>query len=321
MDPKIELYAAICTIMDRPGAKAELWSLLANYTVTPTAAAASMPDSIRQFLAAKRADSLSEKTLKNYQLILGLFSGYLDLPPAQITTDHIRGWLTWLKVDRGLKKDSVQTYLNCLRSFFGWLHTEEKIFRNPMARIRSARIDKKHSRKPLTSEEVELCRAGLQTARERAIFETYLSTGCRLSELAGLSTQAIDWQHRSIKVHGKGDKHRIVYFSIRAKLALQAYLKASKNPDILFTNSKAPYGPAGTQAIEKVISRIGRRANLSAALVPHRLRHTFATTALNSGMDIVVIQQLLGHESLDTTQIYAELNQETVRHAYNQHVA
>ena len=220
-----------------------------------------------------------------------------------------------------MKKDSVQTYLNCLRSFFGWLMVEEKIQRNPMNRIRSARIDKKHTRQPLTQEEVERCRAVLDTPRDRAIYELYLSTGCRLSELVNIPIGSIDFQTRTLEVHGKGDKVRTVYFSVRAKLAVQAYLDHSRNNSILFTCNAAPYGPLGQQSIEKIIRGIGVRAGLSTPLHPHKLRHTFATQALNAGMDIVVIQQLLGHSNLDTTQIYAQISQEAVRHSYNKLVA
>ena len=317
MEPKVELYTAICTAMDRPDAKTAIWEILSGYTVTATAACSSLEDSVAEFLAAKRADSLSEKSIQNYRQILGLFRQWLDLPPTQITTDHIRRWLSYLKEERHMKKGSAQTYLNCLRSFFGWLQTEEKIQRNPMNRIRSARIDKKHTRQPLTREEVERCRAVLETPRERAIFELYLSTGCRLSELVNIPTSSVDFQSRTIEVCGKGDKIRTVYFSVRAKLALQSYLTHSKNKSVLLSCNSAPYGPLGNQAIEKIIKGIGARAGLSTPLHPHKLRHTFATSALNSGMDIVVIQQLLGHSNLDTTQIYAQLSREAIRHSYN----
>lgn len=321
MEPKVEMYAKICSAMDGPDAKAAVWEILSGYTVTATAACSSLEESIAEFLAAKRADSLSEKSIRNYRQILGLFRQWLDLPPSQITTDHVRRWLSYLKEERHMKKDSVQTYLNCLRSFFGWLQTEEKIQRNPMNRIRSARIDKKHTRQPLTQEEVERCRAVLETPRERAIFELYLSTGCRLSELVNIPTSSVDFQSRTIEVCGKGDKIRTVYFSVRAKLALQSYLTQSPNNSVLLSCNAVPYGPLGSQAIEKIIRGIGARAGLSVPLHPHKLRHTFATSALNAGMDIVVIQQLLGHSNLDTTQIYAQISQESVRHSYNKLVA
>lgn len=321
MDPKVELYTEICEAMERPDAKGAVWDILSGYTVHKASAYSSLEGSIREFLDAKRADSLSEKSLLNYQQILGLFRQWMDIPPAQITTDHIRRWMSYLKDERGMKKSSVQTYLNCLRSFFGWLHTEEKIKTNPTTRIRSAHIDKKHSRQPLTQEEVEMCRSVLDSPRDKAIFEMYISTGCRLSELVNVPTSAIDFQSRTVEVCGKGDKMRTVYFSVRAKLAVQAYLEHSPNKSVLFSCDCAPYGPLGKQSIEKLIRAIGRRAKLSEPLHPHKLRHTFATQALNAGMDIVVIQQLLGHSNLDTTQIYAQLSQEAVRHSYNKLVA
>ena len=316
MNSKIELYASICSVLERPEAKKEIWDILAGYTINTLAAYSSLENSIKEFLDAKRADSLSEKSILNYKQILALFQQWKDIPPSLVTTDVIRGWMSYLKEERGMKKDSVQTYLNCLRSFFGWLYSEEKIQSNPTTRIKSAHIDRKKSRKPLTQEEVELCRSVLKNGREKAIFEMYISTGCRLSELVDIKTEDIDFNARELKVCGKGDKMRTVYFSAKAKLAVQAYLAESKNKSILFSCDIAPYGPLGDQAIEKIIRAIGRRAKLSEPLYPHKLRHTFATSALNSGMDIVVIQQLLGHSNLDTTQIYAQLSQESVRHSY-----
>ena len=317
MNSKIELYASICSVLERPEAKKEIWDILAGYTINTLASYSSLENSIKEFLNAKRADSLSEKSILNYKQILALFQQWKDIPPSLITTDDIRGWMSYLKNERGMKKDSIQTYLNCLRSFFGWLYSEEKIQSNPTTKIKSAHIDRKKSRKPLTQEEVELCRSVLKNGREKAIFEMYISTGCRLSELVDIKTEDIDFNARELKVCGKGDKMRTVYFSAKAKLAVQAYLAESKNKSILFSCGIAPYGPLGDQAIEKIIRAIGRRAKLSEPLYPHKLRHTFATSALNSGMDIVVIQQLLGHSNLDTTQIYAQLSQESVRHSYN----
>ena len=142
MDPKIELYASLCSVLEHPDAKKEIWDILAGYTVNAVAAYSSLENSIKEFLDAKRADSLSEKSILNYKQILTLFQQWKDIPPSLVTTDDIRGWMSYLKEDRGMKKDSVQTYLNCLRSFFGWLYTEEKIRSNPTTRIKSAHIDK-----------------------------------------------------------------------------------------------------------------------------------------------------------------------------------
>ena len=124
MNSKIELYASICSVLERPEAKKEIWDILAGYTVNALAAYSSLENSIKEFQDAKRADSLSEKSILNYKQILALFQQWKDIPPSLITTDDIRGWMSYLKEERGMKKDSVQTYLNCLRSFFGWLYSE-----------------------------------------------------------------------------------------------------------------------------------------------------------------------------------------------------
>ena len=136
MDSKIELYASLCSVLERPEPKKEIWDILAGYTINALAAYSSLETSIKEFLDAKRADSLSEKSILNYKQILNLFQQWKDIPPSLITTDDIRGWMSYLKNDRGMKKDSVQTYLNCLRSFFGWLYSEEKfkVIRPPESR-------------------------------------------------------------------------------------------------------------------------------------------------------------------------------------------
>ncbi len=319
MDPKVALYAAICAALATPAPQSAIWDILQGYTITPTAASSSLPDSIRQFLDAKRADGLSAKTLANYALTLQLFNNYMGKPPAQITADDIRCWLTYLRTERHMAKSSVQTYLTCVRSFFSWLHAEEKIQRNPLIRIKSTHIDRKRSRQPLTQEDVERIRAAIETPKESAIFEAYLSTGCRLSELVGLPIDRIDWQSRSIKVLGKGSKERTVYFSVRAKIAMEAYLNERKDSfTALFASA---HGAMNMRTIQTIVRDLGRRAGLSCRVHPHKLRHTFATRALGAGMDIVMIQRLLGHENLDTTQIYAELAESAVRHSYEQLIA
>lgn len=321
LQPKIALFTALCSAVNSPDPQTAIWDILQGYTVTPTAASSSLPESIRQFLDGKRADGLSEITLKGYRRVLGAFAAAVPVPPDQITTDHIRSWLSCLRTGDGLKKSSIQTYLTVIRSFFNWLQAEEKISRNPMTRIRSAAVDRKQSRHPLTDEDVELVRGACETLQERAIYELLISSGCRLGEVVDVSADHINWQDRSLVVHGKGDKTRTVYFSVRAKLAMQAWLAASHNPDVLFTRSMSPYTPLTPRGIEAILSRLGERAGLAERLHPHKLRHTFASAALNAGMDITAIQQLLGHENLATTQIYAKLAPETTHRAYERYVA
>ena len=151
--------------------------------------------------------------------------------------------------------------------------------------------------------------------------EFLVSTGCRLSEVAQLHAADLDLTERTVKVTGKGDKARWVYFSVRARLMLQEYIRARKGGEGLFCSCKSPYQPLKQRAIQRIIHGSSERAGLAARVHPHLLRHTFATHAINGGMDVTVIQKLLGHEDVSTTQIYAALNDETIRHQYNKLIA
>ena len=131
----------------------------------------------------------------------------------------------------------------------------------------------------------------------------------------------LNFADRSVLVTGKGDKDRVVYFSVRARLMLQEYIKERKGGEGLFVSSKSPYEPLKPRAIQRIIHNISEKAGLAGRVHPHLLRHTFATLALNSGMDVTVIQRLLGHEDIATAQIYAAMNEEVIKHKYNKYVA
>lgn len=276
---------------------------------------------IKYYLGAKKIDGLSERTLKNYKANLESFAAKVEKSAAKITTDDIRGYIAYLDETRHLKETSLQTHINTLRAFFGWLTVEEKIKKNPMAKIKSLKLDKKGARQALTVEELERLRDACRGYREKALVEFLVSSGCRLSEVAQLRAADLNLADRSMQVTGKGDKDRVVYFSVRARLMIEEYMMQRKGGDGLFVSSKSPYEPLKPRAIQRIVHSLSERAGLEGRVHPHLLRHTFATHALNGGMDVTVIQRLLGHEDIATTQIYAELNEEGVRHQYNKYVA
>ena len=273
---------------------------------------------IKYYLGAKRIDGLSDKTLGNYRCNLEMFAARVNKSAAKVTTDDIRGYISYLDETRHLKDTSLQTHINTLRAFFGWLHTEERIKKNPMSKIKSLKLDKKGARQALTVEELERLRDACKTYREKALIEFLVSTGCRLSEVAQLRAADLNLADRSVQVTGKGDKDRVVYFSVRARLMVQEYIVQRKGGDGLFVSSKSPYEPLKPRAIQRIVRSLSERAGLEGRVHPHLLRHTFATHALNGGMDVTVIQRLLGHEDIATTQIYAELNEEGVSSIYAQ---
>lgn len=276
---------------------------------------------IWNYLGAKRIDGLSPRTLNNYKYTLEMFAEKMSKGVSKITTDDIRGYINYLSETRKLKETSLQTHINTLRAFFGWLYVEEKIKKNPMLKIHSLKIDKKSARQALSAEELERLRDACKGYREKALVEFLVSTGCRLSEVAQLNTDDLNINDRTVVVTGKGDKDRPVYFSVRARLMLQEYIKERKGGTGLFVSTKTPYLPLKQRAIQRIIHTVSERAGLAGRVHPHLLRHTFATQALNSGMDVTVIQRLLGHEDIATTQIYAAMNEDVVKHQYNKYVA
>ena len=276
---------------------------------------------ISYYLGAKRIDGLSPRTLANYKYTLDMFSERVNKSVSKITADDIRGYISYLSEARGLRETGLQTHISVLRAFFSWLLMEERIKKNPMLKIRSLKLDKKNARQALSVEELERLRDACKGYREKALVEFLVSTGCRLSEVAQLNVADLDFNNRSVTVTGKGNKERPVYFSIRARLMLQEYIKERKGGEGLFVSSKTPYLPLKPRAIQRIIHGLSVRAGLDARVHPHLLRHTFATHALNSGMDVTAIQQLLGHENISTTQIYAAMNEDVIRHQYNKYVA
>ena len=297
-------------------------AILAGYCVTREAerTRSNLKKRINAFLAAKKIDGLSAKTLKNYREMLMAFAAQVDKHVTKITTDDLRAYIGNL-AGRGLKDSSIQTHINVLRSFFAWLDVEDVIRKNPMRKIKSLKIDKLRARRPLSPEELEQLRDGCRTYKEKALVEFLVSSGCRLGEAAGIQVDRIDWQSRSVVVLGKGNKERTVYFSVRAKLMLQAYLDSRRGGTAMFASSRKPYAPMTPRAIEKAIQKIGERAGENRRIFPHILRHTFATNALHGGMDLTIIQHLLGHSDPKTTMIYAELRDDAIKYAYEKVVA
>jgi integrase/recombinase XerD len=206
-----------------------------------------------------------------------------------------------------------------LKSFFSWLEGQEYIRKSPMKNIKQTKTPKR-VRKALSDDELELLRCTCETPREKAIVEFMYSTGCRVSEVASVNKDDINWNKRSLMVVGKGDKEREVYLNAKAVLLLHNYLATrTDTKPALFVCSKKPYNRLGSRSFEEIIKELGERANLSKNIHPHILRHTLATHLLRAGVPLPVVQRILGHESCSTTEIYAQIDQEDVQTAHRKH--
>lgn len=317
MTAKIDLIAKLTALM--PECAREIIKIMREYDVQTAQVydRSNLPRRVEAFLAAKRIDGCRPKTIKGYRERLKMFMMQCSKPVQAITTDDLREYLAYLVDERHLMDNSVQAHINTLRSFFSWLVDEDNIRKSPMRKIKSLKIDKLRSRHPLTAEQLELVRDGCRGYKEKALVEFLVSSGCRVSEVAGLRVDDIDWRDRKCKVIGKGNKERTVYFSVRAKLMLQLYIAERRGGEALFASSRAPYEPLTDRGIEKMISKLGKRIGMERSLYPHLMRHTFASHALNCGMELTIIQHLLGHSDPKTTLIYAEIDPIRVQYEYN----
>ena len=317
MTAKIDLIAKLAALM--PECAREIIKIMREYDVQTAQVydRSNLPRRVEAFLAAKRIDGCRPKTIKGYRERLKLFMTQCSKPVQQITTDDLREYLAYLVDERHLMDNSVQAHINTLRSFFSWLVDEDNIRKSPMRKIKALKSDKLLSRHSLSAGQLELVRDGCRGYKEKALVEFLVSSGCRVSEVAGLRVDDIDWRDRKCKVIGKGNKERTVYFSVRAKLMLQLYIAERRGGEALFASSRAPYEPLTDRGIEKMISKLGKRIGMERPLYPHLMRHTFASHALNCGMELTIIQHLLGHSDPKTTLIYAEIDPIRVQYEYN----
>ena len=274
---------------------------------------------LRMFFVAKSVQGCTKRTLTYYRNILTQFLLFLNNKPVnQITTNDIRYFFAIKKERDGNKDSEINNKRRVLSSFFSWLHEEEYIEKNPMNKIKGIRVEKR-IKKPFKDVELEKLRYGAaDNIRLTALLEVLLSTGCRISEVSGMNRN--DLEGDEIVVYGKGKKERTVYLNAKARLALERYL-ASREDDKkpMFVSKDKPHDRLQTSQMGKEIRELGRACGVNDTH-PHRFRRTSATMALNRGMPIDQVQLMLGHESIETTTLYAISAQEAVKANHKKYV-
>lgn len=266
------------------------------------------------YIACKSLEGLSKKTLKNYSLFLNKLDMFFNKPCSTISTMDLRMFLS--AYGKGKQASTVNGYITYLKCFFGWLQNEEYIIKNPAAKLSFTKVPKVilQGYKP---DNLEKLRSSCITPKEKALFELLESTACRISEIDNITLDNINWSDKSIKVTGKGNKQRIVYFSTKAKLHMEEYLRIRKvESNYLFLSDHAPYQPIKTRALQLILKKIQKRSGVEERVHCHKFRRTQATYLLNSGMSLPGVQKILGHESPETTQRYAQLTQENLKNEY-----
>jgi integrase/recombinase XerC len=281
---------------------------------------------VKSYLKAEKG--LSPYTVRNYTTGMRDFSSFLVAKKITslefVDKDIIRSYLAFL-VKKGIKKGTISGKLSAVRSFFGYLKREENIPINPVTNISSPKLDK---RLPsfLTLEEVEVLLKAPdlskpQGQRDQALLELLYASGLRVSELVSLSLNQINIETREIRVIGKGSKERMVLMGLPAAKALNDYLTQGrtellkdKKSDAVFVNRYGRRIPA--RRVQKIMDACAKKAGFNKRVYPHLLRHTFATHLLDHNADLRVVQELLGHESPSTTQIYTHVSQAQAKKVY-----
>jgi len=267
------------------------------------------------FLTTER--NYSSHTISNYRRDLVYLMNFLK--EKKIDRETARNYLVELEKRRYARR-SIARKISSARSFFRFLLREKLTSKNPFENLLTPKLPKKLPNFLYPEELSKLFEAtGL---RDRAILEIIYGSGIRVAEVVRLNLTDVDFAEEEIRVLGKGNKERIVLFGGQAKTALEKYLKELRpklvgqdKTQAVFLNNRG--GRLTPRSIERMIGHCAAAAGIKKQVTPHTLRHSFATHLLSGGADLRVVQELLGHVSLSTTQVYTHITKERLKEVYD----
>ena len=274
---------------------------------------------VELFLSAKRIEGCSEKSLKSYQATIDKMLDELNKDVKRISTDDVRTYLIRYQERKKSSKVTIDNIRRILSSFFSWLEDEDYILKSPVRRIHKIKT-RTNIKETYSDEALEMMRDNCKEVRDLAIIDMLASTGMRVGEMILLNRNDIDFNERECIVFGKGSKERVVYFDARTKIHLQNYLESRKdNNPALFVSLKSPHERLKVGGVEVRLREFGKQLGLN-KVHPHKFRRTLATMAIDKGMPIEQLQQLLGHRKIDTTLQYAMVKQSNVKIAHRKYI-
>ena len=269
---------------------------------------------LKRYFAWKSTEGMSVNSLKSYKFVVDKALNEIKKPLAEITEDDLFMYLSLMKYN-GAKDTYLRNVRNYLSAMFNWLYSKRLIPNNPMNGISPIKIDKT-IKEAFTDVELEMLRRATKTPRDLAIVELLYASGMRVSEMEALNRSDIDLINKAVKVYGKGGKERRVYINSTAAYYLETYLRSRTDNDFaLFVGLRKPYTRLDVSAIQRMLRELGKTAGVE-KVHPHRFRRTLATNLLRKGMTIEEVSVILGHEKLDTTMIYCNINQDAVKNEY-----
>lgn len=305
---------------------------------------------VKLFLINKRVSGRTERTIAHYRNELRRFFSSVQKSPLDVTADDIKLYLATKEVRDNVSKVYQKNMLRVISSFYQWMVKEEYMIKNPMNKVDEIKVPKV-KREAFTEIQIEQIRFSADgSIRTMCIIELLLSTWCRVSELVQIKLKEISEDMESVLIHGKGSKERTCYINARAKIYLKRYLDARKDKnEYLFPECRIKVnmqeetfagqchkygvkqrewwtvpdmigeGHVDKSSIEAIIRKVGKKAGVE-KVHPHRFRRTGATLALRRGMPIEQVSKLLGHESIETTQIYLDISEKELEQAHRKYV-
>ena len=286
----------------------------------------------KEFLTRLKIDrGYSDKTVDSYSRDIDKFFHFLNeegLMMDEVDLAVIRNFLT-KELESGVSKRSCKRRLCSLKQFYQFLVDRGYVKENYFIFVVSPKMDKKYPQTLYREQILDLFNANAQRTdflakRDQAILHTLYYTGIRASELVNLKVQSVDLRNRVLRVFGKGSKERLVPFTQECQQSLNEYLKETREllrvkaqlpPDALFLNNDG--NKLTTRGLEYILKDIEKKTGMYLGLHPHIFRHSFATHLLDNGADLRVIQELLGHESLNATQVYTHVSEEAMKETYS----
>jgi integrase/recombinase XerC len=285
--------------------------------------------SLESFLSSLKARGISENTQKAYRSDLADFLEFLSDSKQSLNLDSLRDWM-WRQSEAGASKSTLARKTSSVKAFTEFLFEQGEITEDPGLRLRAPKLEKtlpkvasEKSLSEVFNKLSEQATADNPSAiRDLCAFELLYATGMRVSELAGLNQSDIDHSRRLLRVTGKGNKQRMLPYGVAAQKALNDYLRLSRpklavatSPDSLLLTSRGKRVGV-RQLYSLVANQLAQTATGAAG--PHTLRHSAATHLLDHGADLRAVQEILGHASLATTQIYTHVSVERLRDAFEQ---
>ncbi|MEI8063516.1 MAG: tyrosine recombinase XerC [Verrucomicrobiota bacterium] len=288
-----------------------------------------LADGFLNYLRAER--DVSPLTLRNYAAEIEAYRAWHDSKTKapvewpRVDAFQVRSYLVYLS-ERRYDRATIHLKMSALRSFFRWLVRSERMKQNPVVGLTLPKLQRKLP-KFLTIQQIEALlnapvtdkKPGNQLAiwRDKAILETLYSGGLRIHELTGMNDDDLDILAEVVRVRGKGKKERLTPLGAPAIEAVQKYLelrqRGARGP--LFLNRFG--GRLTMRSVQRMLKKYLLAAGLDPSLTPHKLRHSFATHMLDAGADLRSVQELLGHASLSTTQIYTHITPERLKKVYD----